>query len=123
MAPRNESRNQGVFNMLKKIVLAALAACLVILLAPAPGNAYGAAYRGRTYVGGYGAYHSSRYAYSGAGGGYAYGGRSTAFGYGGATTRYGGVYHSGSVGYGQYPNTTSYYGGSRSYGYGYGSYR
>src|SRR5262245_19649850 len=107
--------------MLKKIVPAVFAAILLALLSPSEASAYGAAYRGRTYVGGYGAYHSSSFAYRGAGGGFYAGGRQSAFGYGGYGTRYGGVYHSGSIGYGQYPNTTTYRSGGayRSYGYGY----
>jgi hypothetical protein len=110
--------------MLKKTVLAALAACLVVLLAPAEVNAYGAARRSATYVGPNGAYHGSRTAVSGAGGGYAVSGRSTAVGYGGAATRSGTVYHSGGVGYGQYPNTTTYRsGGAAVSTSGYGYYR
>jgi hypothetical protein len=94
--------------MLRWVAPAALTAVVLVLMSPSEASAYGAAYRGRTVVGPNGAYHSSRAAVSGAGGGWAVGGRSTAVGYGGAATRSGAVYHSGSVGYGQYPNTTTY---------------
>jgi hypothetical protein len=109
--------------MLKKILPAVFTAALLVILSPSSAHAYGAAYRGRTYVGGYGAYHSSSYAYRGSGGSWAVGGRQSAYGYGGSTSRYGGVYHSGSVGYGQYPNTTTYHSGSYSRSYGYGYFR
>jgi hypothetical protein len=100
-----------------------LTAVLLVLMSPSEANAYGAAYRSRTYVGSNGAYHSSSAAVGGAGGSWAVGGRQTAYGYGGSASRYGGVYHSGSVGYGQYPNTTTYHSGSTTRSYGYGYYR
>jgi hypothetical protein len=109
--------------MFKKTILAAVVAAMLVILTPSTASAYGAAHVGYTAVGPNGAYHSGATAVSGAGGGYAVSGRQTAAGYGGAATRSGTVYHSGSVGYGQYPNTTTYSSGgaaavhTSSYGY------
>jgi hypothetical protein len=74
--------------MLKKIVLAAFTAALVVLVVPAAVSAYGACHVGYTHVGPSGVYHTGETAARGPGGVYE-SGHTTAYGAGGAQ------YHSG----------------------------
>ena len=81
--------------MLKKIVLAAVAAALLVLILPSVVNGYGAAHVGYTHVGPNGVYHTGRTAAYGPGGAYA-GGHTGAYGAGGAA----GGYHYAAGSYG-----------------------
>jgi hypothetical protein len=107
--------------MLKRLVLAAVAAALVVLVLPAGASAWGGAHVGYTHVGPGGVYHTGATAYRGpyGGGGYHYGGGYG--GYGGGGYRYGGGYHSGGYGgYGGGYHYGGYGGGYAAGGYHYG---
>jgi hypothetical protein len=98
--------------MLKKIVLAAFAAALVLLVLPAAVSAYGACHVGYTHVGPSGVYHSGETVARGPEGAYA-GGRTTAYGAGGAEYHgYSAVGTTGGAAYGAHystGNTGGYY--------------
>src|SRR5271166_6347867 len=93
--------------MLKKIILAAFAAALVVLGVPAVVSAYGACHVGYTHAGPNGVYHTGETVARGPGGGVYAGGHTTAYGgteYRGVSTTnaaYGGAHYSsaGSSGY------------------------
>jgi len=107
--------------MLKKIILAAFAAALVVLVMPAVVSAYGACHVGYTHAGPNGVYHTGETVARGPGGTYA-GGHTTAYGgteYRGVSSTnaaYGGAHYStsGSSGYyyapGYHGATTTSYG-------------
>jgi hypothetical protein len=107
--------------MLKKIVLAAVAAALVVLVLPASVSAYGACHTGYTHVGPNGVYHTGQTTAYGPGGvsttshtgAYGAGGGSYHSGYAAGTTGYGGTYHAG------YAGGTTGYGGAAVGGYHY----
>jgi hypothetical protein len=118
--------------MLKKIILAAFAAALVVLVLPAVVSAYGACHVGYTHVGPSGVYHTGETVARGPSGVYA-GGRTTAVGYGGTeyrgATEYRGV-SSVSPGYHYAPSYSggaayrgTTYGGAVEGGYRYGYVR
>jgi hypothetical protein len=110
--------------MLKRIVSAAVAAALMVLVLPATASAWGGAHFGYTHVGPAGVYHAGGTAFRGPYGGYGgyrYGGY-RGYGYGGY--RYGGVYGGGyrygGVYGGGYTASGYHFGGIYSpYGYGY----
>ena len=89
--------------MLRKIIVAAVAAALLALLTPSDACAWGAAHVGYTHVGPYGVQHYGRTAAVGPYGAYS-GGHYGAYGYGGAS------YYAG-------------YGEAARYGVGSGAYR
>jgi len=92
---------------MKKIILQAAVAALMVLALPSQVDAYGAVHRGYTHVGPAGVYHTSRTAVAGPRG-VAVGGHTTAVGAGG------GVYRGGYGG-------AAGYGGAGGYHYGYGT--
>jgi hypothetical protein len=101
--------------MLKKMVLAALATALGVLVLPSLVSAYGACHVGYTHVGPNGAYRTSETVARGPEGAYA-GGRTTAYGAGGAA--YGAHYSTGSSSSQIYaPSRSSGYSGASSYNY------
>jgi hypothetical protein len=99
--------------MLRKIVFAALAATLVMMLTSPAAHAWGCYHAGYTHVGPGGAYHVGyTRAYGGYGG---YGGYRAGYGYHyGGYGGYGG-YHYGAY-YGGYHYAPSYYGGVQVHG-------
>src|SRR5579862_3060205 len=105
--------------MLKKIVLAAFAAALGVLVLPAAVSAYGACHVGYTHVGPNGVYHSGETVARGPEGTYA-GGRTTAYGAGGAAYGYGAHYSTGNTSNQLYaPSRSSGYSSASSYNYNY----
>jgi hypothetical protein len=92
--------------MLKKIVRAACAAALTMLVVPAAVSAYGACHVSSTHYGSYGGYHTSETVARGPEGNVYAAGRTTAYGTGGS------AYHSGGYTYGDaqyHPGTSSSY--------------
>src|SRR5262249_9928567 len=101
--------------MVRKTLIPALAAALVVLMLSSKAHAWGAYHAGYTHVGPNGVQHWGHTAVAGPYGAYS-GGR--AVGYGGYGARYGyGGYHYGGGAYGGY-----HYGGFGGVGYG-GAYR